>query len=73
MPKVKAVRGLIYSKFNSEAEFAHYLGWKKQKLSKITNGQKQPDLQEVSEMSKALGIGMTELTNIFLSQKSPIA
>ena len=69
--KVKALRGLIFSKFDSEAEFAQSIGWPRQRLSKISNGKKQPTLHEIDAMSKGLNIQPDQLMGIFLTQKSP--
>lgn len=69
--KVRAFRGLIYANFDSEAEFARKLNWPRQKVHKISNGVKQPDLQEIDEMSKTLDVPPNELLQIFLDYKSP--
>ncbi len=50
--KVKELKGLIYSKFNSESDLARHLGWARQKLNKITNGIKEPDITELNELAK---------------------
>jgi len=73
MPKVKEFRGVIYSKFDSESEFARAMNWNKQRLNRITNGLKQPDLGEIDEMAATLGVKMEELIAIFLAYKSTIA
>ncbi|MCL1873635.1 MAG: helix-turn-helix transcriptional regulator [Clostridiales bacterium] len=70
--KVKALRGIIYTKFDSEANCAKAMGWHRQKLSKITNGTKIPDLFELEQLSKALDVPLSQLAKIFLTQKSPI-
>lgn len=69
--KVKAFRGLIYSKFDSEAEFARKMGWERQKVNKLSNGVRQPNLEEIDTMAKTLGVSELELFHIFLAQKSP--
>lgn len=53
--KVRELRGLIYSLYDTESEFASELGWERQRLSKITNGAKEPDVDELNVLSKALG------------------
>ena len=72
MSKVKEFRGLIYSKYDSENEFARVLNWKRQRLNKITNGLRLPALDEVAEMARALGVEPSYLMQIFLSQKSSV-
>lgn len=69
--KVKAFRGLIYSKFDSEAEFARVIGWNRQTVSKLANGVRQPNLEEIDIMAKTLCVPQLELMHIFLANKSP--
>ena len=69
--KVKAVRGLIYAMYNSESDCAKEMGWPRQRLSKITHGQKEPSIDELNDLSKALGISVGDLAEIFLRHKSP--
>jgi transcriptional regulator with XRE-family HTH domain len=69
--KVMQLRGLIYGEFNSESDFARRLGWSRQKLNKITNGVKEPDITELNEMSKLLNKTVGDLAQIFLERKSP--
>lgn len=64
--KVKELRGLIYSKFNSEAEFARQLGWSRQKLNKITNGGKAPNVLELNALAIPLNKSVGEMAEIFL-------
>lgn len=69
--KVKELRGLIYSKYDSESELAEKIGWSRQRISKITNGVKEPDIDEIAALSKALGKSVGEIAEIFLRYKSP--
>lgn len=71
MAKVMELRGMIHAKYNSESEFARYLGWPRQKLSRITTGRKEPDLSELSQISMGLDKSLDEVANIFLRQESP--
>ena len=71
MGKVIPLRGLIYSKFESESECACAMGWKKQRLNKITTGKKEPDLNDVKAISDVLGVTFMDVANIFLREKSP--
>ena len=71
MAKILALNGLIHSKFDSEAKMADALGWPRQRLNKITNGDKEPDLDEVREMAAALGESFMTVANIFLTKQSP--
>lgn len=69
--KVRELRSLIYSKYDSEAQFAEQIGWPRQRLSKITNGQKEPTVVELNTIAKGLGRSVEEIAQIFLRTKSP--
>lgn len=71
MPKVKELRGLIYLKYDSEAEFARALKWPRQRLHRITNGHKEPDLSEVDSIANLLDVSAGSMMDIFLRHKSP--
>lgn len=69
--KVKELRGLIYSKYDSEAELAKKIGWPRQKINKITNGNKEPNIDEIAVLSNALGKSIGDIAEIFLRYRSP--
>ena len=71
MAKVNELRGLIYGKYESESRLADDLGWPKQRLNKITNGNKEPDLEEVVALAGKLGTSVEKMVYIFLHHKSP--
>lgn len=71
MAKILALNGLIHSKFENEARMAKALGWPRQRLNKITNGEKEPDLYEVRDISGVLGESFMTVAQIFLDRKSP--
>lgn len=71
MGKIIPLRGLIYSKYERESHFADAIGWSRQRLNKITNGTKEPDLREVQTMAEGLGVPFMEVANIFLRKESP--
>ncbi len=64
---VNELRGIIYSRFKSEADCARNLGWSKQKLNKITNGRQMPDITELNRMSVVLETDVGTLLKIFLA------
>lgn len=72
MAKILELNGLIHSKYDSEAKMADAMGWPRQRLNKITNGDKEPDLEEVQVMASALNVPFMDVANIFLPKKSPI-
>lgn len=69
--KVRELRSLIYGAYDSEAEFAKAVGWQKQKVNKITNGKKEPNLTEINAMANALKVPMDDIAQIFLRYLSP--
>lgn len=71
MAKVRELRSIIYGKYDSEAEFAQVIGWERQRLSKITNGQKEPNVEELNSLALGLGISVEKVAQIFLNFKSP--
>ncbi len=69
--KVREFRSLIFKHYDTESQFAEKLNWPRQRLNKITNGQKIPDIQELDELSRGLDVSVGTLANIFLNQTSP--
>lgn len=71
MAKIKELSGLIHGMYNHESDFAKQLGWPRQKLNKITNGMREPDLNDAVEIATALGQPLDYIIDIFLRSKSP--
>lgn len=71
MAKVRELRGLIYSNFDSESQFANAIGWPRQRVSKITNGTKEPNIDELNTFAGALHKSVGEMAQIFLRYESP--
>lgn len=71
MAKILALSGLIHSKFKYESNLADSMGWSRQRLNKITNGDKEPDLGEVRDIANALDEPFMTVAQIFLDLKSP--
>lgn len=69
--KVRQLRSLIYGNYDTEADFARAIGWERQKLSKITNGVKVPDIDELNQLARGLDRPIEEIVNIFLLKMSP--
>lgn len=69
--KVRELRSLIYRHYDSEADMAKRIGWPRQRLSKITNGTKEPDVTELSAIAGALETSIEEVAQIFLRYQSP--
>lgn len=63
--KNRALRSLIYLRYDSETACAEALGWKKQKLNKMTNGLMEPDINDARKLAKALGVSVDVLADFF--------
>ena len=72
MAKILELNGLIHSRYDNEAQMASALGWPRQRLNKITNGDKEPDLDEVQQIADVLEVPFMSVAQIFLSKWSPI-
>lgn len=66
MAKVLELCGLIHSKYENESRFADALGWSRQRMNKITNGKKEPNLEEVEQISTELNEPFEKIAYIFL-------
>lgn len=64
------IRGMIYSKFPNEAAFADAIHWSRQRLNKITHGQKMPSLGDISEMADGLNEPFMNVAKFFLVEES---
>jgi len=71
MSKILELNGLIHSRYDNEAQMASALGWPRQRLNKITNGDKEPDLDEVQQIADVLEVPFMSVAQIFLSKWSP--
>ena len=71
MAKILPLRGMIFGHYESEAQMANAMGWTRQRLNKITNGTKEPTLEEVDAIAKAVGEEFMSVAAIFLNKKSP--
>lgn len=65
------IKLMIHEKYRSEAECARKIGWRRQRLNKITNGLSEPSVYELNEIAKALDTSVNHLVPIFLAMKSP--
>lgn len=62
----KELKERILAKYGTEAEMARRLGWPRQRLNKITNGAKEPDVDELAAISKGLCLSISCVANFFL-------
>lgn len=62
------LKELINMKCGSEAQLARKIGWKRQRLNKITNGNKVPDVDELSAIANGIGISVSRTAKFFLEK-----
>ena len=71
MAKIEELTAMINEKYGRESRMASDMGWTRQRLNKITNGRKEPDLEEVQAIAEKLEQPFAKVAYIFLNQKSP--
>ena len=71
MAKNLELNSLIHGQYPNQASFAEAIGWRKQKLNKIVNGDKKPSIDEVQIIAEGLGVPFMMVCNFFLPKKSP--
>lgn len=67
------LRGKIYTKYKSMAEFARDIGWSRQRLHNVMTGKKTPDVNDIKILQEALRLSESEVFLIFLPTRSRIA
>lgn len=70
MAKNQTLNGMIHTMYSSETEMAKHMGWSRQRLNRITTGNKVPDLFEIRDIARALGASFMSLARIFLGDES---
>ena len=63
---------LIHGQFPNQSAFAERIGWRRQKLNKIVNGDKIPSLDDVQTIADGLGVPFMMVAKFYLHKKSPI-
>ena len=71
MEKNLELNGLIHGQFKSQAAFADHIGWPRQRLNKIVNGEIEPSLIDVQTIADGLGVPFMLVANLFLKRKVP--
>lgn len=71
MAKNLELNSLIHGQYQNQASFADAIGWRRQKLNKIVNGDKMPSIEEVQTIANGLGVPFMMVCNFFLQKKSP--
>ena len=71
MAKIMELNSLIHGQYPNQAAFADAIGWSKQRLNKIVNGDQQPSIDDIQVISEGLGVPFMMVCNFFLQRKSP--
>lgn len=66
MAKIKGLSALIHGQYDSESEFADAIGWARQRLNKILNGDQKPTLDDVKDIAEGLNVPFMMVANFFL-------
>ena len=67
----KALKIMIFEKYDTETACAEAIGWPKQRLNKMTSGKKEPSVSEVFAIANAVERPVAEVAGVFLQMKSP--
>ena len=59
------LRGLIFGKYHTIAEFADSIGWDRNKASRIANGKQQPNKADMEQLIVNLGIQQHLVAPVF--------
>jgi len=70
MAKNLQLSSMIHAIYGSESQMAQAMGWSRQRLNRITNGKKVPDLYELDDIATALNTPFLSVAHIFLEKRS---
>lgn len=67
------LRGAVMSKFKTIGEFADAIGWSRNKASRILNGIQDPDVEDIQNITRVIGIESKDVfLNIFFNPLSTL-
>ena len=66
------LRGEIAAEFKTQSAFAEAIGWYKNKVSKMLNGEYKPNTDEVALIADVLHLDERRYCDVFLQKISPI-
>lgn len=64
------LRGVVYDNFPSMRAFSKVIGWDRTKTCNIVNGNREPRVSDLSDLSRALNMPVEQLAQFFLHNKS---
>ena len=56
---------MIFGLYDSESEFSRKIGWSRQRLSRITNGKKEPTVGELQILAENLNASVSDIAIFF--------
>lgn len=65
------LRGKIVEEYRTQSAFADAIGWHKNKVTRMLNGEYKPDTDEVAKIADILQLSENQFCDIFLPLKSP--
>lgn len=65
------LKGEIIAVFGTQDAFSSAIGWHRNKVSRLVNGQYIPDINEATDISSLLKLSPEKYYEIFLPQLSP--
>ncbi len=71
MKQITGLKNEILSVYKRESNCAKAIGWPRQKLNKITNGDKEPTVEELNAIAIALDKPISYVVSFFLPNESP--
>lgn len=64
MKKNEKLSALIYTRYKSESACAKAMGWPRQRLNRITTGEKIPDIAELNLLANALQVPLSQVLDV---------
>lgn len=71
MKQITGLKNEILNAYKKESKCAEAMGWPRQKLNKITNGDKEPTVEELNAIAIALNKPISFVVSFFLPSESP--
>ncbi len=71
MKQENSLKREILKVYKYESHCADAMGWTRQKLNKITNGDKEPTVEELNAIAKAIHKPISYVISFFLPAESP--
>lgn len=63
----KRLKGEIVAVYGTQLAFGKDLGWSKNKVTRMVRGQYLPDIEEVAQIKRLLGLNTQQIEAIFFN------